>query len=192
MEAETVAPDQPAEAVKQVDPETGAVTVSLKIPQGEKGDPGEAGQTPDMTGFARVDEPNEFTETQIFRGSPGAMTPIAVQTGGTCGVAFLGPGSGAGLLLYDEINQEFQLANGQYNKALPILIGEPVNGDHAATVNYVDEQITNNPGPQGPAGPKGDTGPQGPAGATGPQGPAGPKGATGATGAKGADRKSVV
>lgn len=52
----------------------------------------------------------------------------------------------------------------------------PENADAAATKGYVDDQIANNPGPQGPAGPagpKGDTGPQGPAGATGPQGPAG-------------------
>lgn len=62
----------------------------------------------------------------------------------------------------------------------------PENADDAATKGYVDDQIANNPGPQGPKGDTGPTGPQGPKGATGATGPQGPAGATGAKGATGA------
>ena len=55
----------------------------------------------------------------------------------------------------------------------------PENADDAATKGYVDDQIANNPGPQGPKGDTGPTGPQGPKGATGATGPQGPEGATG-------------
>ena len=189
VEAETVAPGQPAEAIKQVDPETGAVSIALKIPQGEKGDPGEAGQIPDTEKFAKVDEENVFTQPQIFSGESGVITPIVVETTGDAGVAFRSKNAaGAGLLLYNSSEQEFRFMDGERSEFRPVLVGNPINGSCAATQDYVDDQIANNPGPQGPIGPQG---PQGPAGATGPKGDkgdkgdTGPKGATGATGPQG-------
>lgn len=78
----------------------------------------------------------------------------------------------------------------------------PSASHHAATKQYVDEQIASvpsggggggngTPGPRGPAGPqgdpgpKGDVGPIGPAGPQGLQGPPGPKGDKGETGERG-------
>lgn len=169
--AETVPTDQPAQAEKTVDPETGAVTVSLKIPQGEKGDPGEAGQIPDTEKFARVDEENTFTQKLTMQ------API-VSNNGAFETALFG--------------SIVRTKNTADNNLTPLLvpggIGQlpaPENADAAATKGYVDDQIANNPGPQGPKGDTGPTGPQGPAGATGATGPQGPAGATGAKGATG-------
>lgn len=76
----------------------------------------------------------------------------------------------------------------------------PSASHHAATKQYVDEQIASvpsggggngAPGPRGPAGEQGPVGPMGPAGPAGPQGlqgiqgPPGPKGDKGETGERG-------
>ena len=69
----------------------------------------------------------------------------------------------------------------------------PSASHHAATKQYVDEQIASvpsgggngAPGPRGPAGEQGPVGPMGPAGPQGLQGPPGPKGDKGETGERG-------
>lgn len=69
----------------------------------------------------------------------------------------------------------------------------PSASHHAATKQYVDEQIASvpsggdngAPGPRGPAGEQGPVGPMGPAGPQGIQGPPGPKGDKGETGERG-------
>lgn len=70
----------------------------------------------------------------------------------------------------------------------------PSASHHAATKQYVDEQIASvpnsgggngAPGPRGPAGEQGPIGPMGPAGPQGLQGPPGPKGDKGETGERG-------
>lgn len=70
----------------------------------------------------------------------------------------------------------------------------PSASHHAATKQYVDEQIASvpsggggngTPGPRGPAGEQGPVGPMGPAGPQGLQGPPGPKGDKGEPGERG-------
>lgn len=67
----------------------------------------------------------------------------------------------------------------------------PSASHHAATKQYVDEQIASVPqggggnGAPGPRGPQGDPGPKGDAGPAGPAGPQGLKGETGPTGPQG-------
>nr|DAK26987.1 MAG TPA: tail fiber-like protein [Caudoviricetes sp.] len=70
----------------------------------------------------------------------------------------------------------------------------PSASHHAATKQYVDEQIASvpsggggngAPGPRGPAGEQGPVGPMGPAGPQGLQGPPGPKGDKGEPGERG-------
>lgn len=61
-------------------------------------------------------------------------------------------------------------------------------GNDAVNIDYLNDRLANNPGPegpQGPQGPKGDTGARGPAGADGQDGARGPRGYTGDTGATG-------
>lgn len=75
-----------------------------------------------------------------------------------------------------------------------INLARPSASHHAATKQYVDEQIASVPsggggpgqaGPRGPAGEQGPVGPMGPAGPQGLQGPPGPKGDKGETGERG-------
>lgn len=73
-------------------------------------------------------------------------------------------------------------------------LARPSASHHAATKQYVDEQIASvpsggggngAPGPRGPAGEQGPVGPMGPAGPQGLQGPPGPKGDKGEPGERG-------
>ena len=66
------------------------------------------------------------------------------------------------------------------------LAGDPVAPFDAATKEYVDSQVSGEPGPPGIPGPAGPQGAQGPTGSAGAPGPAGPAGATGPQGAPGA------
>lgn len=70
-------------------------------------------------------------------------------------------------------------------------LARPSASHHAATKQYVDEQIASVPsggggnGAPGPRGPAGEQGPVGPMGPAGPAGPAGPQGLQGPPGPKG-------
>lgn len=88
---------------------------------------------------------------------------------------------------YVDAQTALKVSKGGDTMTGPLLLpGDPTAALQAATKGYVDDQIANNPGPQG------DTGPQGPQGPTGPTGPQGPRGATGPTGPQGAKGDSGI